>query len=140
MYPRPALTADVLVFADDGKSILLIQRGNEPFKGLWAFPGGFFDMDDNDIEHTAARELQEETGLSNIPLTLVGVGSRKGRDPRGRTVTVAFMGDVERSQVHPMGGDDAVLAQWFSLEALPPLAFDHSELLQKALQKRANKH
>lgn len=138
-YPRPSLTADVLVFADEGKSVLLVLRGNEPYKGMWAFPGGFFDMEDYDIEHTAARELQEETGLTGIPLTLIGIGSRKGRDPRGRTVSVVFMGDVDRAQVHPKGGDDATQAQWFSLDALPPLAFDHSEILQKALRVRTGK-
>lgn len=138
-YPRPSLTADVLLFADKGRSILLIQRGNEPYKGMWAFPGGFFDMEDDDIEHTAARELKEETGLAGIPLTLACVGSRKGRDPRGRTVTVVFMGDVDSTQVHPKGGDDAVQSRWFSLDALPPLAFDHGELLRKILQIRTGK-
>lgn len=135
-YPRPAVTADILVFADEGRSLLLIQRGRDPYKGQWAFPGGFFDMADADIEHTAARELQEETGLAGLTLQLVCVASREGRDPRGRTVTAAFMGDVDREQVHPVGGDDACAAQWFSLQELPPLAFDHSEILQKALQLR----
>lgn len=135
-YPRPAVTADILVFADEGRSLLLIQRGNEPFKGMWAFPGGFFDMSDADIEHTASRELEEETGLSGLPLTLIGIASRKGRDPRGRTVTAAFMADVQRQSVTPRAGDDAKLAQWFPLDALPPLAFDHAEILEKALLAR----
>ncbi|MDY5969949.1 MAG: NUDIX hydrolase [Bacteroidales bacterium] len=135
-YPRPAVTADILVFADDGRSLLLIQRGNDPYQGLWAFPGGFFDMSDTDIEHTAARELEEETGLANIPLALVAVASREGRDPRGRTVTVAFMADVNRQSVELRAGDDAKLAQWFPLDELPPLAFDHSEILEKALRAR----
>ena len=86
-YPRPALTADIALFNLDRSQLLLIRRGNEPYKDCWAFPGGFFDMTDPDIEHTAARELNEETGLSDIPLKLACVASREGRDPRGRTVT-----------------------------------------------------
>ncbi len=81
-YPRPAVTADIVLFDSDRKRVLLIRRGNEPYKDCWAFPGGFFDMTDSDIEHTAVRELQEETGLSGIELHLVGVFSKEGRDPR----------------------------------------------------------
>jgi len=132
-YPRPALTADIVLFDNEGKKVLLILRGNDPFKGCWAFPGGFFDMEDADIEHTAARELMEETGLSDIPLQMVTVASREGRDPRGRTVSVAFMGQVDPATVSPKGGDDAREARWFSLEELPPLAFDHSEILAQAI-------
>lgn len=91
-------------------------------------------MEDADIEHTAARELMEETGLTDIQLQMVTVASREGRDPRGRTVTVAFMGKVDPSKVTPKGGDDAREARWFSLEELPPLAFDHAEILEKAIR------
>jgi 8-oxo-dGTP diphosphatase len=135
-YPRPAVTADIIIFSDEGSSVLLIRRGNDPYKGCWAFPGGFFDMKDADIEHTAMRELQEETSLTDIPLQLVCLASKEGRDPRGRTVTAVFMGDVEREKVHPQGGDDAREAHWFSLKELPTLAFDHAEILQKALALR----
>ena len=132
-YPRPALTADIALFDLEVRRVLLILRGGEPYQGYWAFPGGFFDMDDADIEHTAARELEEETGLTGIPLRLLTVASRQGRDPRGRTVAVAFVGQVDPATVAPQGGDDAREARWFSLDALPPLAFDHEEILQKAL-------
>ena len=132
-YPRPALTADIALFDLEGKRILLVLRGNQPYAGHWALPGGFFDMEDPSIEHTAARELEEETGLHGIPLRLLTVASREGRDPRGRTVSVAFLGTVNPEMVQPQGGDDAREARWFGVENLPPLAFDHEEIVQKAL-------
>lgn len=131
-YPRPSLTADNVLFDLELKKVLLILRGRDPFKGCWALPGGFFDFSDIDIEHTAARELEEETTLTDIPLKLVGVFSKEGRDPRGRTVTAAFTAKVDPSQVHPKGGDDAAEARWFALDALPPLAFDHDEIIARA--------
>lgn len=133
-YPRPALTADIVLFNLDRGEVLLIRRGNEPFKDCWAFPGGFFDMTDRDIEHTAARELEEETTLKDIPLKMVTVASREGRDPRGRTVSVIFTANVNPSTVHPRGGDDAKEARWFPIDTLPPLAFDHGEVLEKILR------
>lgn len=132
-YPRPALTADIVLFDLEAKHVLLIRRGRDPFKDCWAFPGGFFDENDIDIEHTASRELEEETTLKGIELNLLCVASREGRDPRGRTVSVCFFAQADPSLVHPKGGDDAKEARWFALDALPPLAFDHEEILQKAL-------
>ena len=136
-YPRPALTADIVLFNLERTQVLLIRRGNEPYKDCWAFPGGFFDMTDRDIEHTAARELQEETGLDDIPLTMACVASREGRDPRGRTVSVIFTACVDPNSVSPRGGDDAAEARWWPLNALPPLAFDHSEVLGRILAAKA---
>ncbi len=136
-YPRPALTADIVLFNLERTQVLLIRRGNEPYKDCWAFPGGFFDMTDRDIEHTAARELQEETGLADIPLTMACVASREGRDPRGRTVSVIFTACVDPSTISPRGGDDAAEARWWPLNALPPLAFDHSEVLGRILATKA---
>lgn len=135
-YPRPALTADIALFSLDCKQILLIRRGNEPYKDCWALPGGFFDMTDRDIEHTATRELQEETGLSGIALTECFVASREGRDPRGRTVSVIFSARVDPSQVNARGDDDAAEARWFPVDQLPPLAFDHNEVLTRLLQEQ----
>lgn len=130
-YPRPAVTADIIILSKDWKQVLLIERRNEPFKDCWAFPGGFFDMEDEDILHTAQRELEEETGLKGIELHEAGTASRKGRDPRGRTLTVTFVGEVEPAEVHPQGGDDAKEARWFDMKQLPPLAFDHEEILER---------
>lgn len=134
-YPRPAVTADICLFSSDKKQVLLIQRGNEPFKNHWAFPGGFFDMSDPDIAHTAQRELQEETGLTDIKLQELCTALREGRDPRGRTVTVVFVGEVDPERVHPIGGDDARQARWWPIKELPPLAFDHNEILAKACRQ-----
>lgn len=137
-YPRPALTADIVLFDNTKSQVLLIKRGHEPFKDHWAFPGGFFDMSDTDIEHTAHRELEEETGLRDVKLSLIHVASKEGRDPRGRTVTVIFTGQVDADKVVPRGGDDAKEAQWFRLDSLPPLAFDHDEILSLILNNTAN--
>lgn len=131
-YPRPALTADIAIFDLEGKNILLIKRGRDPYQGCWAMPGGFFDIDDPDIEHTAARELEEETSLTDIDLKMVCVASKEGRDPRGRTVSVVFMGKVDPTLVQPKGGDDAAEAHWWPIDGLPDLAFDHEELIEKA--------
>jgi 8-oxo-dGTP diphosphatase len=133
-YPRPALTADCIIFSKDeqGWCVLLIERKHEPFKGMWAFPGGFINMDET-IEEGAARELMEETGLSGIVLEQFHAFSRLDRDPRGRTVTVAFLGFAEMQTVYPMAGDDAARVQWFSVAEIPTLAFDHDEMLQRAI-------
>ena len=132
-YPRPAVTADCIVFSRYPKpQVLLIRRGNEPFKGEWAFPGGFLNMDET-VQECARRELEEETGLVVQDIQLVGVYSRPGRDPRGHTVTPAFLSIMD----YPLdvcGGDDAAQAQWFPLNQLPVLAFDHGEIISDAMR------
>lgn len=132
-YPRPALTADCLVFAktSDGVSLLLVQRGNEPYKGKWAFPGGFMNMDETTAE-AARRELQEETGLVVGEVHQIGAFDKVDRDPRGRVITVAYYTLID-GELEVKGGDDAALAKWFPLNNLPPLAFDHKQILDCAL-------
>ena len=134
-YPRPMLTADCVVVRS-GSEVLLVRRGGEPFKGCWALPGGFMEMDET-IEHCAVRELEEETGLrfAEQDLRLIGVYSALGRDPRGRTVTAAFRvesGERRTESGEPVAGDDAAEVRWWPLAALPPLAFDHADIVADA--------
>jgi 8-oxo-dGTP diphosphatase len=112
-------------------SLLLIERGNEPFKGCWALPGGFLEMEE-DLDTCAARELQEETGLTGIDLHQLYAFGAPNRDPRHRTISVAYWG-VDNTERQAVGSDDAVEARWFALDKLPGLAFDHELILQKAL-------
>ena len=132
-YPRPMLTADCLVTNPAGE-VLLVQRGRDPYRGCWALPGGFMEMDET-LPHCAVRELQEETGLcvEEDSLRLVGVFSAVDRDPRGRTVTAAYATRVaDGSEAH--AGDDAAALRWWPLQALPPLAFDHRQVIDAYLQ------
>ena len=132
-YPRPAVTADCVVITKEAEQkVLLIQRGNPPFKGCWAFPGGFMDMDET-TEQCAIRELEEETGLVVSELKQIGAYSKVDRDPRGRTVTVAYLVRID-VPVSVTGRDDAAKAEWFPLSALPPLAFDHEDIMRDAIK------
>lgn len=131
-YPRPALTADcVVITAEEEPKVLLIQRANEPFKGCWAFPGGFMEMDET-TEECAIRELEEETGLRLDTMVQVGAYSKVNRDPRGRTITIAYLAIVDEP-LSVIAQDDAAKAEWFSINALPTLAFDHDEIMTDAL-------
>ena len=130
-YPRPAITADCVVITKEKEpKVLLIQRGHEPFKGCWAFPGGFMNMDET-TEQCAVRELEEETGLKVSDIQQIGAYSKVDRDPRGRTVTVAYLAVIEKPEA-VKGLDDAAKAQWFPISALPKLAFDHEEIMKDA--------
>ena len=133
-YPHPAVTADCVIFGFDESNkikVLLIQRGNDPYKGRWAFPGGFMEIDET-AEQCARRELEEETGLKNVDVEQFYTFTDVNRDPRERVITVAHYALVKLSEVK--ANDDANDAQWFSLDEIPPLAFDHEEILNKALQ------
>jgi 8-oxo-dGTP diphosphatase len=133
-YPRPALTVDALVFHKNDKgqlSILLIQRKNEPFKNMWAFPGGFMDMQET-LEQAVERELFEETEIKDVKLKQLRAYSAIDRDPRGRTISVAFYGFLHE-MIQPHGSDDARKAAWFNIKSLPHLAFDHEVILHNAL-------
>ncbi len=135
-YPRPALTVDVVIFSKSMKrEVLLIKRKKDPFKNHWAFPGGFFDLEDADVAAATLRELHEETGikLARSDLTQLGVWSEAGRDPRDRTISVVHVGQVDKASVAPVAADDAIAVSWFPVESLPLLAFDHAKILQVAL-------
>ena len=133
-YPHPAVTTDCVVFGLDGKqlNVLLIERGNEPYKGCWAFPGGFMNIDET-AEQGAARELMEETGLELSNLKQFGTFTAVDRDPRKRVITIAYYALIDITDVK--GGDDAAKAQWFPLDKIPPLAFDHELILNKAIEQ-----
>lgn len=135
-WPRPMVTADAAIFAFiDGKThLLLIQRKIDPYKGRWALPGGFVELDE-DLPDAAARELAEETGVRNIPLEQLGAFGRPGRDPRGRTITVAYLGVVEKDWDRIHAADDAERAQWFDIASLPSMAFDHDEIARCAIER-----
>ena len=132
-YPHPAVTADCIVFAcqNEKTQVLLIKRGSEPCKDMWALPGGFMNIDES-AEEAAIRELKEETGIDVKEVTQVGAYSKVDRDPRERVITIAFYTVID-NPVKAVGQDDAKQAEWFTLDNLPTLAFDHSEILSAAI-------
>lgn len=131
-YPRPAVTVDIIVFRNKMSEVLLIKRLHPPFQNYWAFPGGFVDMDET-LEEAAARELEEETGMTGISLHQFHAFSDPCRDPRHRTISVIFRGIYEDSDSPARAGSDAGEVCWFKLNALPALAFDHEKILEKAV-------
>ena len=132
-YPHPSVTTDCVIFGFDGVKlkVLLVERGMAPYKGRWAFPGGFLNMDES-AEEGALRELKEETGLEGAYIRQFHTFSAPQRDPRERVITIAYYALVRMQEVK--GGDDASDARWFALDEVPPLAFDHDQILPKAEQ------
>jgi 8-oxo-dGTP diphosphatase len=136
-WPRPMVSVDAAVFSFfEGKAkLLLIKRGDEPFKGQWALPGGFVGIDE-ELDDAIARELFEEAGLSGIALEQMHTFGKPGRDPRGRQITIVFMGVASEKQRKIRAGDDAAKARWFDIEKLPKdLAFDHNEVVRCAIER-----
>ncbi|ERM82786.1 hypothetical protein P872_03760 [Rhodonellum psychrophilum GCM71 = DSM 17998] len=134
-FPCPALTADAVVFSESDQCILLIKRANEPFRGMWALPGGFVDPDEEPLV-ACLRELREETDLQLVNGNLIGIFGEKGRDPRGWTVSVAYFFKVDSAEnSKAKAGSDSSELNWFSLKKLPLLAFDHQKIIEEALAK-----
>ncbi|MDX9770463.1 MAG: NUDIX hydrolase [Tenuifilaceae bacterium] len=134
-YPRMLVTVDSVVFLKDKESplkLLLVKRGNEPYKDAYALPGGFPEMDEL-LADAAKRELLEETGLNAIDLKQLATFDTIGRDPRGRNIAVVHYGFTSPSNCKLLAGDDAAEAEWFPINELPPLAFDHKEVIEYAL-------
>ena len=133
-YPRWCVTADVVLFHRvDGKiNLLLIQRGNEPYKGMWALPGGFVDVDE-DVTTGARRELKEETGIVVDDIHQLGCYSTPRRDPRAPVLTIAHYAFTNNPNA--IAGDDAAKAQWFDINNLPTLAFDHAQIISDAIER-----
>lgn len=140
-WPRPMVTVDAAVFGFfAGKAkLLLVNRKCEPYKGCWAIPGGFIEIDE-ELEDAVARELDEETGLADVELEQMRTFGTVGRDPRGRQITVVFMGIAGKGQKRVRGGDDAAEARWFDIERLPEnMAFDHRDVAKFAISRLKRK-
>ena len=135
-YPHPAVTTDVVVFTiREGRlQLLLIRRGGEPFEGHWALPGGFLDSDE-DLELCAKRELEEETGVAGVYLEQLYTFGRPGRDPRERVISVAYYALVPSEKLALKPASDATEAAWFPVADLPPLAFDHDQIISTAHER-----
>ena len=127
----PALTVDCVCFDGRGR-VLLVRRGNPPFEGAYALPGGFVEAGET-VEAACRRELHEETGVDAGELRLVGVFSDSERDPRGPTVSIAYLSVIEAAE--PKAGSDAAAAEWVTDWAREKLAFDHAEIIAAAESK-----
>lgn len=141
-WPRPMVTVDAVIFkrSNDKTALLLIKRKNDPYVGQWAIPGGFIEMDE-ELEDAAARELTEETGLKGIILEQMRTFGTVGRDPRGRQITVVFMGLTDDKNANLQAGDDASEAKWFDIDNLPQnMAFDHDKVAKFAIEKLKDKN
>ncbi len=136
-YPRPLVTVDCVIFGLDESSrlkVLLIQRKNEPYKDLWALPGGFVEMDEP-LEQAALRELEEETGVVDVFVEQLYTFGNPGRDPRGRVISVAYYALVNLEEHPVQAASDARHVRWYEVDELPRLAFDHEQILQVAIQR-----
>ena len=135
-YPRPAVTTDVVVFTlrDEELKLLLIKRGGDPYKGKWALPGGFIRMDE-DLDSGARRELAEETGVSGVYLEQLYTFGAVNRDPRERVITVAYYALIPSDKLQLRAATDAEAVEWFGIDELPRLAFDHRDIVRLAHQR-----
>lgn len=136
-YPRPAVTDDCVVITHKAEPrVLFIKRGGEPFKDCWAIPGGFMEKDET-TEQCAVRELKEETSIVISDLHQIGVHSKVDRDPRGRTVSVAYLAITDKIQF-AVGQDDAAEVKWWLLTALPEMAFGHDDIMRDVVRLYQN--
>ena len=130
-----AVDTAVFGFFSGKAKLLLVNRRNEPFKGKWCLPGGFLEIEE-ELEDGVARELAEETGLKGIKLEQIRTFGRCGRDPRGRVITVTYMGTVQEGKIKVKAGDDAAKARWFDIDKLPQdLAFDHNDVTKYLISR-----
>jgi 8-oxo-dGTP diphosphatase len=135
-YPHPAVTVDIVIFtlSADQLKLLLIRRGGDPFRGHWALPGGFVNMDES-LEKAARRELEEETGVAGVYLEQLYTFGKPDRDPRERVITVAYYALVPAEMLNVQAASDAEAVAWFGLGELPELAFDHREIVSMAHER-----
>jgi len=139
-YPRPAVAVDCVIFGLDKTDlkVLLIQRGGEPYKGHWAFPGGFVEIDES-LETAALRELEEETGVKNVFFEQLFTFGNPERDPRGRVISVSYFALVNLEDHPVQAASDAENAAWFPFDELPELAFDHQKIMETAFNRLRSK-
>jgi len=135
-FDRPSVTVDIILFTvkDGCLMVLLIQRKYKPCAGMWAFPGGFVDMEES-LDDAARRELKEETGLDNVYIEQLRTYGDPDRDPRTRVITIAYLALAPAERLKPCAGDDAAEAEWFPAYDPPELAFDHEWILADALDR-----
>jgi 8-oxo-dGTP diphosphatase len=134
------VTVDTVIFTIHSGTlkVLLVKRGIPPFAGQFAIPGGFVHEDES-LDNAARRELQEETGVSDVYLEQLYSFGEPGRDPRGRVITVAYFALISAAHSPLRAGTDAAEATWWPVSGLPPLAFDHGQILAYALERLRNK-
>ncbi len=141
-YERPGLTVDCVLFgldlAEESLKVMLIERDLEPFAGRWAIPGGFVRRGET-LEAAAVRELQEETGITDVFLEQLYTFGDPKRDPRGWVVSVAYYALVSPEKHTVQAATDARAARWFPAAACPRLAFDHAQILRTALARLRGK-
>jgi 8-oxo-dGTP diphosphatase len=140
-YPRPAVTVDGVILQRTKASfeILLVERKFDPYAGKWALPGGFIEADET-AEAAIVREIAEETSLHELNFNQLFTVTELGRDPRGWTISIVYSAVSLDQSLTPRAADDAASVQWFAIDQLPPLAFDHHEILQKALPQLLKQH
>ena len=137
---KPSVTVDIVLFTiqDNDLKVLLIKRKAPPFKDSWAIPGGFIHAGET-LDQAALRELKEETGVEDLYLEQLYTFGEPERDPRTRVITVSYYSLVSASKLNPEAGSDAGDVQWHSMKELPPLAFDHSEIISAAIERLQTK-
>jgi 8-oxo-dGTP diphosphatase len=135
-HPHPSVSVDTIIFTlrDNDLMVLLVKRGRAPYEGMWAIPGGFVHIDES-LEDAALRELEEETGVRDVYLEQLYTFGDLDRDPRGRVVTVTYFALVPFQAIDARAGSDAAETNWWSVYDLPPLAFDHADILAYAVQR-----
>ncbi len=135
-YPHPAVTTDIVIFTirDERLQLLLIKRRETPYRGKWALPGGFLQMKET-LDECAARELEEEAGISNVYLEQLYTFGAVKRDPRERVISVAYYALIPSDKLAIRPSSDADAVGWFSMKELPSLAFDHSEIVERAYER-----
>ncbi len=139
-YERPSVTVDVVMMSlrQRDLQVLLVKRRSWPYEGMWAVPGGFVNMDES-LETAAKRELQEETGLQDVYLEQLYTFGDPGRDPRTRVITVVYFALLDSERLQVRAASDAADVGWFSVYSLPPLAFDHDQILDYTLNRLRGK-